>query len=254
MSVTEQADLRPPRLTQNLRLPIPGDAGPADYVTDTGALGDAVDQAIHQRDPGVTATWAEVYSITWGIPIATWLRIPIVATGPRSQINPFPGHQWRDADGNLKVPVPGIYTITFRSTWTAESTTGARWCYVDMAVEIPNQPTRQHSQPGTSNIHLITGVGPLKPDQTTTFAVNQNSAANLACTLDWVLVTLAVPLTEAQVDELQVQYGLAASRRGSFEDGIARPPTAEIPFATEMLAPEGGLPEPEPEPEPDPEA
>lgn len=247
-------DLRPPRLTQHLRLPLPGDAGPADYVTATGDLGDAVDLAVHQRDPGVTATWAETYSVSWGIPISAWLRIPIAATGPRSQINPVPGHQWRDADGNLKVPVPGIYTISFRATWTAESTTGARWAYVDMAVEIPSQPARQHSQPGSSNIHLITGVGPLKPSQTTSFAVNQNSAANLALTLDWVLVTLAVPLTTAQVDALQSQYPPAAARRGSFQDGIHRPPTAEIPFATDMLTPAPPeLPDPEPEEEAEPQ-
>jgi hypothetical protein len=54
MSVIEQADLRPPRTTQRFGLPIPGDAGPADYVTATGALADAVDNALHARQGRVT--------------------------------------------------------------------------------------------------------------------------------------------------------------------------------------------------------
>jgi microcystin-dependent protein len=40
MSIDTQ---RPPRNTPNLGLPVPGDAGPADYVTDTGALADTLD-------------------------------------------------------------------------------------------------------------------------------------------------------------------------------------------------------------------
>jgi hypothetical protein len=43
MSVVQQDDLRPARTTDNYGLPVPGDAGPADYVSDTGALADAVD-------------------------------------------------------------------------------------------------------------------------------------------------------------------------------------------------------------------
>jgi microcystin-dependent protein len=34
---------RPARFTPNFNLPVPGDAGPADYVTDTGTLADAID-------------------------------------------------------------------------------------------------------------------------------------------------------------------------------------------------------------------
>ena len=36
-------DLRPARTTPRLGLPVPGDAGPADYVTDTGAICDRLD-------------------------------------------------------------------------------------------------------------------------------------------------------------------------------------------------------------------
>ena len=39
----EQQEIRPPRETTNYGLPVPGDAGPADYVTDTGNLADAID-------------------------------------------------------------------------------------------------------------------------------------------------------------------------------------------------------------------
>ncbi len=35
--------LRPARETPRLRLPIPGDASPADYVSDTGAIADRLD-------------------------------------------------------------------------------------------------------------------------------------------------------------------------------------------------------------------
>jgi hypothetical protein len=55
MSIAEQADLRPPRETERLKLPVPGDAGPADYVTDTGTLADAVDAAAAKTAPLVTA-------------------------------------------------------------------------------------------------------------------------------------------------------------------------------------------------------
>lgn len=47
MSATEpHADLRPARVTPVLGLPIPGDAGPADYVTDTGRIADRIDRTL----------------------------------------------------------------------------------------------------------------------------------------------------------------------------------------------------------------
>lgn len=46
MSVVPQDDLRPERTTDNYGWPVPGDAGPADYVTDTGALADAIDETL----------------------------------------------------------------------------------------------------------------------------------------------------------------------------------------------------------------
>jgi len=41
-------ELRPPRTTPNLGLPLPGDASPADYVTATGAIIDRLDQVAAQ--------------------------------------------------------------------------------------------------------------------------------------------------------------------------------------------------------------
>lgn len=52
MSVIDQSDLRPARVTPRLALPVPGDAGPADYVTDTGRLADRLDIVV--RSPVVT--------------------------------------------------------------------------------------------------------------------------------------------------------------------------------------------------------
>jgi microcystin-dependent protein len=39
----QEQDNRPARETPNYKLPVPGDAGPADYVEDTGRLADAID-------------------------------------------------------------------------------------------------------------------------------------------------------------------------------------------------------------------
>jgi hypothetical protein len=44
----------PPRNTANFGFPIPGDTDPADYVSDTGALADAIDAAIAQRLDAMT--------------------------------------------------------------------------------------------------------------------------------------------------------------------------------------------------------
>jgi hypothetical protein len=49
MSVVPIADLRPARTTRHYGLPVPGDAGPADYVADTGALADAVDTTLNEE-------------------------------------------------------------------------------------------------------------------------------------------------------------------------------------------------------------
>ena len=53
MSVT--SELRPARTTPRLQLPVPGDAAPADYVSDTGALADAVDARAARVAAVVTA-------------------------------------------------------------------------------------------------------------------------------------------------------------------------------------------------------
>lgn len=49
---TEQQEIRPPRETPNYGLPVPGDAGPADYVDDTGRLADAIDDRGGMFFPG----------------------------------------------------------------------------------------------------------------------------------------------------------------------------------------------------------
>jgi microcystin-dependent protein len=49
---TEQQEIRPPRETPNYGLPVPGDAGPADYVEDTGRLADAIDEHAGMFFPG----------------------------------------------------------------------------------------------------------------------------------------------------------------------------------------------------------
>lgn len=46
ISAEQEGALRPARVTDNYGLPVPGDAGPADYVTDTGALADAIDDTL----------------------------------------------------------------------------------------------------------------------------------------------------------------------------------------------------------------
>jgi hypothetical protein len=205
LSVTDE-ELRPPRTTANLGLPIPGDVGPADYVTATGDLADAVDDAVHARDPSTTVAFAELYSITWAVAINPQMRIPLTPT-PRSQVSPVPGHAWRDANGDLLVPVPGIWLVTTRLVWTAESATGGRWLVVLMPLNVPNIPVRQASQNGSAgNVQMLTSIGPLKPGQPTSFQVIQNSAANLNATISYVSACLLVPLSTGVVDTLQSQY------------------------------------------------
>jgi microcystin-dependent protein len=48
----EQQEIRPPRETPNYGLPVPGDAGPADYVEDTGRLADKIDELGGMFFPG----------------------------------------------------------------------------------------------------------------------------------------------------------------------------------------------------------
>jgi len=48
----QEQDNRPARETPNYKLPVPGDAGPADYVEDTGRLADAIDEHAGMFFPG----------------------------------------------------------------------------------------------------------------------------------------------------------------------------------------------------------
>lgn len=57
-------DLRPPRETANYGLPIPGDVAPADYVTDTGDLADAIDLAMFAELLQRARNFADVPDIT----------------------------------------------------------------------------------------------------------------------------------------------------------------------------------------------
>ena len=60
---TEQQEIRPPRETPNYGLPVPGDAGPADYVDDTGRLADAHRRATARcSSPATTASAARAAS------------------------------------------------------------------------------------------------------------------------------------------------------------------------------------------------
>jgi microcystin-dependent protein len=65
-----EAPLRPARETTNLRLPVPGDANPADFVTDIGAIADIIDAlqmtGIIGADPGdIKMTGAQTAPEGW---------------------------------------------------------------------------------------------------------------------------------------------------------------------------------------------
>jgi hypothetical protein len=129
MSVSEQSDLRPPRLTPHLALPIPGDAGPADYVTDTGAIADRVDLTLGR--PVVTSLPSdpidgqEIYYVAdatlptlWHARYHAATRVWHVLGGP--PITSFAGptgvatlNEWIPGAPELTLPEPGIYEFAF---------------------------------------------------------------------------------------------------------------------------------------------
>lgn len=101
MSVSEQADLRPARETPVLGLPIPGDAGPADYVTATGELADKIDAAVEPRVPLVTP----------------------------AQLSQPPFNNPRDGQ-IVDLVVHGTDAVTWRLRWNANIADAYKWTFL----------------------------------------------------------------------------------------------------------------------------
>lgn len=105
---TSEFEIRPPRETENYKLPVPGDAGPADYVTDTGNLADAVDALAAMFFPGdfrLTASRRDRpgWLICDGREIRRDLYVPLF-----DEI----GEDWGPGDGELTFNIPDLRSRT----------------------------------------------------------------------------------------------------------------------------------------------
>lgn len=110
--------LRPPRLTPRLQLPVPGDAGPADYVTDTGAICDRLEQTVGVSQPVTSppANPAVGEEIVLRLPLSSAGGAPFVYWRLR-----FNGSGW-DFLGGPPLYTAAGGTVTITADWGYQST------------------------------------------------------------------------------------------------------------------------------------
>lgn len=162
--------LRPARETPRLRLPIPGDASPADYVTDTGAICDRLDvvtrPALVTALPSSPADGDEVYFAADAEEGVLWHLRHHADSGRWQFVGGSPLSSYRNSDTGgpaapdwgpfpsspvLRPPLAGVYEIRGGCQATRSSTVAFIW-----AIAIRLQAPSDARYPTTATLAGLT--------------------------------------------------------------------------------------------------
>lgn len=230
MSTSDQ-DLRPPRETARLHLPVPGDANAADAPTAIGDLADAIDALVTAGHIGVDAGDIKLSART-AAPTG-WLLCDgrLVSRSVFADLFAAIGVAYGAGDGTTTFAIPD-YRNVFPVGAASAGATGARGGAAAVALGVAEMPSHAHDVYDPGHAHALADPQHAHyPEYGGAFFASQGSTA-------WQFSGTAIPISHATPTAPSPTYlgvyggyaGISLYANGSNGAHENRPPFASVNF------------------------